>query len=199
MVGIISINKTSSIAPSITRKYKHLFIIKHMSSSRKTRAHTHSWVRTSHTNKMECIQFPEESFMGSHWNLESMWCQADNITESMGYSSLVTDNCICNDNDVDDGVENGDCNHHYYNKLKDAIRPTDQWERNWNWDLELDEWLECTQETENVWECGGSSYQPWPWSLTEGGGISTQRAVVQSSWERQDAGRQIVLESKGGW
>lgn len=90
----------------------------------------------------------------------------------MGYSCLVTDNCICND--IDDRVQNGDCNHHYYNKLKDAIMPTDQWERNWNWDLELDEWLECTQETENVWECGGSSYQPWPWSLTEGGRILTK-------------------------
>lgn len=198
MVGIISINKTSSIAPSITRKYKHLFIIKHMSSSRKTRAHTLMSTHITHKQDgMHSVSW--RVFHGSHWNLESMWCQADNITESMGYSSLVTDNCICNDNDVDDGVENGDCNHHYYNKLKDAIRPTDQWERNWNWDLELDEWLECTQETENVWECGGSSYQPWPWSLTEGGGISTQRAVVQSSWERQDAGRQIVLESKGGW
>lgn len=128
---------------------------------------------------MERIQFPVRSFTDSLWNwhLASMWCQADNITESKGYSCLVTNNCICDDNVVVDRVENGDCNHHYYNKLKDAIRPTDQWERNWNWDLELDEWLECTQETKNVWECGGSSYQPWPWSLTEGGRILTKELL----------------------
>lgn len=34
-----------------------------------------------------------------------MWCQVDNITESMGYSWLVTNNCICYDNDADDRME----------------------------------------------------------------------------------------------
>lgn len=88
---------------------------------------------------MERIQFPVRSFADSLWNwhLASMWCQADNITESKGYSCLVTNNCICDDNDVVDRVENGDCNHHYYNKLKMLLGPQINGKETeigtWNW------------------------------------------------------------------
>lgn len=51
-------------------------------------------------------------------------------------------------------MENGDCNHHCYHRLKGAVRPTDQWERSRNWDLVLDNRMECTLETKHVWECG---------------------------------------------
>lgn len=62
----------------------------------------------------------------------------------------------------------GDCSCDYYNMLKDVSGQQING-KEWNWGLELDDWLECTKETKNVWELKGNSYQPWPWNLTEGG------------------------------
>lgn len=46
----------------------------------------------------------------------------------MGYSRLVTNNCFCDDNDVDDRTETVIAI--ITVRLKDAIRPIDQCDRN---------------------------------------------------------------------
>lgn len=59
------------------------------------------------------------------------------MTESMGCSCLLTDNCICDDNLGDDSMEGGDCSCDYYNTLKDVLgqqinRKQGETET-WNW------------------------------------------------------------------
>lgn len=168
-----------------------------MSSSRKTRAHTLMSTHITHKQDgMHSVSW--RVFHGFSLNLESMWCQADNITESMGHSSLVTDNCICNDNDVDDGVEMVIAIIiiiiSWRMLLGQQINGKETEIGTWNW------WVTgmYTRNRKCVgmerWQLSALTMKP-DWRR----GISTQRAVVQSSWERQDAGRQIVLESKGGW
>lgn len=97
-----------------------------------------------------------------------MSSQEDNMSESKGFPRLLTDNCICDDNHGDDSMEGADCSCDYYNMLKDVSGQQING-KEWNWGSELDDWLECTKETKNVWELEGSRDQPWPWSLTEGG------------------------------